>query len=163
MKERWQKLNSKRTGRYYGIVIDDSAHLLTNLRFADDILLTAGSRQDVAKMISDLAREAAKYGLKVHMGKTVVLTNTLQEAMQTVKCMGQNVRVAGGHEAERYLGMKMAMAEHHLTEVVNRLSSILAAFFLYKAALCHRRVPLADRVRLFDAVVKPCVLYACAT
>ena len=40
------------------MVIDDPLDPLTNLRFADDVLLIACSKGDVIKMISDLGREA---------------------------------------------------------------------------------------------------------
>ena len=75
LKRRWQALNERRTEHYYGIVIDDPRNPLTNLRFADDVLLIAASRGDVGKMITDLSHEAVKYGLKLHMGKTKILTN----------------------------------------------------------------------------------------
>ena len=39
LKEAWRRRNAKRTGVYYGIVIDEPADPLTNLRFADDVLL----------------------------------------------------------------------------------------------------------------------------
>ena len=83
--------------------------------------------------------------------------------MYISKCMGENVRIASDSDAERYLGRKLAMTRFHETELLNRVSSGWASFFSYKAALCNRSVPLKDRVRLFDAVVTPCVLYASGT
>ena len=56
-------------------IIDDVGEPLTNLRFADDIRLYASSRPDVKKMLAHVREEAAKYGLKMHMGKTKVLFN----------------------------------------------------------------------------------------
>ena len=49
--------------------------MLQNLRFADDILLVGRTLPQVQGMLQDLAREAAKVGLKLHMGKTKVVGN----------------------------------------------------------------------------------------
>lgn len=46
------------------------------------------------------------------------------------------------------------------TELDNRLAAAWASFMKFKAELCNRRCPLRTRVRLFDSVVSPCVLYA---
>jgi hypothetical protein len=62
LKNKWQKLNTRRTGAYYGMIIDDPKDPLTNLRFADDVLLFASSKADIRRMIVDLKAEAIKYG-----------------------------------------------------------------------------------------------------
>ena len=41
------------TGSYYGIVIDDERDVLSNLRFADDVLLFAQTLADAQKMVAD--------------------------------------------------------------------------------------------------------------
>ena len=64
LKKRWKSANRRRSGQYFGIVIDDSESPLSNLRFADDILLFANSSPDLTKMIAHLRDEAVKYGLK---------------------------------------------------------------------------------------------------
>ena len=58
---KWAQLNRKRAGPYFGIVIDDEKDVLSNLRFADDVLLVASRLSDVKKMITHLTDSAAKY------------------------------------------------------------------------------------------------------
>ena len=60
LKTRWNSLNARRSGAYYGVVVDSLTDPLSNLRFADDVLLFASGPADVAKMICDLRTEAAK-------------------------------------------------------------------------------------------------------
>ena len=60
LKSRWTRLNSRRKGHYYGIVVDSAGAPLLELRFADDVMLIASSKQDIGKMIVDLAKEAAQ-------------------------------------------------------------------------------------------------------
>ena len=48
---------------------------LTNLRFADDVLLIAQSAGKLESMLEDMAGGAAEVGLQVHFGKKQVLCN----------------------------------------------------------------------------------------
>ena len=59
MKERRARVNEDRTGEYCGAV-DVHEEPLTELRFADDVLLMASCKRDVIKMICNLARESAQ-------------------------------------------------------------------------------------------------------
>ena len=45
---------------------------LTNLRFADDVLLVAESLHDLKQMLTDLDAEAVLRGLEVHYDKTKI-------------------------------------------------------------------------------------------
>ena len=47
---------------------------LTNLRFADDLLIIAETEKQLATMVGELAEETERIGLEMHMGKTKVLT-----------------------------------------------------------------------------------------
>eukprot|EP00959_Pyramimonas_sp_CCMP1952_P125753 2629694-Pyramimonas_sp.AAC.1 len=76
LKSKWRHLNSRRTGQYYGFVVDDPNEPLTNLRFADDVLLFAQSKRDAAKILDHLRTHTARYGLRLHLGKTEILTNS---------------------------------------------------------------------------------------
>ena len=61
-------------------MVDADNDPLLNLRFADDVVLFATSAADTVKMTNELSREAAKCGLKLHIGKTVVLKIALANA-----------------------------------------------------------------------------------
>ena len=160
LKKRWNSLNVCRKGQYYGVVVDDISDPLSNLRFADDVLLFASSASDVAKMITDLSKEAAKFGLKLHMGKTVVLTNRLGNCPTVVQCGREAVKVLAAGDTERYLGRKLSATDFHSVEFTNRLACGWAAFFKFKEVLCNRKLSLRDRLKLFECTVTPCALYA---
>ena len=74
-KERWGRANRMRRQSMMGIVIDDTENPLSNLRFADDIVLISQSREDAIKVLYDVQHEAAKLGLRLHAGKTKIVTN----------------------------------------------------------------------------------------
>ena len=66
LKKMWAKANEKRKGPPLGIGVQDScARTLTNLRFADDVLLASYSKQEIVKLLQDFAEHARKYSLKL--------------------------------------------------------------------------------------------------
>ena len=61
--ERWRDEN-------YGVrMTGGQAERITNLRFADDVLLIATSREHLQSMLEDLVRFTEEVGLEMHMGK----------------------------------------------------------------------------------------------
>ena len=59
-----------------GIYLSDQDHdCLTNLRFADDVLLFATSKGQLQKMMYEFKESTDKVGLRIHPGKTKVLSN----------------------------------------------------------------------------------------
>ena len=65
--------------------------------------------------------------------------------------------------AERYLGRQLTINGYHETELANRIATGWRAFFKFKDALCNCSLALKVRLKLFESVVTPCVLYACGT
>ena len=64
------------TSKSMGICLETHANdRLTNLRFADDALLVAGTLDHVERMLGGLSEEAEKSGLCLHLDKTKILHN----------------------------------------------------------------------------------------
>ena len=68
--QRWQK--RKGIGKYLS---DHDHDCLTNLRFADDVLLFATSKEQLRKMLCEFKKSTEKVGLRIHPGKTKILSN----------------------------------------------------------------------------------------
>ena len=163
LKKRWHLLNQRRLGPFYGVVIDNEQETLSNLRFADDVILVASSKSDTMKMLTDLKSAAAKFGLLINWSKTKIMTTDASSRKSALKCGEHIVEVLQNGDSEKYLGRKLSLDNFHSCEVSHRLACGWAAFFKYKGALCNRGIPLSYRVSLFEAVVTPCILYACGT
>ena len=58
---------------------------LTNLRFADDLVIVAKSKRELARMMRILKQECSKVGFEMHTPKTQVLSNSIQEATDNRK------------------------------------------------------------------------------
>ena len=161
LKTRWHSLNGRRKGLPYGVVIDHDTDPLSNLRFADDVLLFATSQQDMAKMLRDLAILSATYGLKLHADKTIVLTNACNPP-KSLSCGDYLVKVAASTDKEKYLGRVLCIEGFHEAELSNRIACAWNVFFKHKLILCNKRLVLKKRLRFFESVVTPTVLYGCA-
>ena len=60
---------------------------LTNLRYADDLMIFATSREELVLMVETLAQELSLIGLQLNGTKTIVLaTSPLQEASHVEIC-----------------------------------------------------------------------------
>ena len=54
---------------------DHDRDYLTNLRFADDVMLFATSKEQIRKMMCDFKKQTEKVGLRIHPDKTKILRN----------------------------------------------------------------------------------------
>ena len=143
-------------------VFKSQGRSLTNLRFADDVLLAARSKADIIKMLKDFAQDSEKCGLKLNYGKTKVMTwNHYRHSCRDVRIGLGSVEVLGEDAAERYLGRKLALSQSHMVELDNRIGAAWAAFHKHKQKLCSKHYKLQDRCRLFDATITPTLLYGC--
>ena len=111
-------------------------------------------------MIADLHAESAKYGLKLHFGKTRILSNFRALVPEYIICRGLQVRTLQGEESEKYLGRVLTTIDFHKKELENRLGCTWKAFFKFRAALTNKKTPLHERMVLFNAVVTPSALAA---
>ena len=68
--QRWQK--KKGMGIYLS---DQERDCLTNLRFADDVMLFATSKEQLRNMMYEFKKATEKVGLKIHPDKTKILSN----------------------------------------------------------------------------------------
>ena len=114
-------------------------------------------------MLQDLDERARAAGLKLHMGKTKILSN---EAVRRGVLRQRDVQVGEGRvevlaygDSTPYLGRQLTFSEYHDVEINHRVSKAWAAFGKFKSELCNRHYLLQSRLKLFDAVVSSTVLY----
>ena len=104
---------------------------MCNLRFADDVILLATSKNQLKQMIHDLSIAAEEVGLELHMGKTKILTN--QEKTGSVEVRGARIDIV---EETEYLGRRLTLKDTHATKVRNRVTKALEKFMALKQKLC---------------------------
>ena len=158
---RWHK-------RKYGFDVGYSSghERLTNLRFADDVLLIASSKRQLTRMMHELMEACGRVGLVMHPDKTKILTNCSdcgQLRSDSVVVNGAKVDILRDGQSTMYLGWALGMEATQDTELRNRINKGWAKFMMWKKELCCKRYSLQSRLKLFNAVIMPSILYACGT
>ena len=130
-------------------------------------MILASSRKQLSAMMEDLVRAARKVGLDLHMGKTKVLCNVPDIDRMSMKALnvdGQDIEILAEDASIMYLGRSLSFGVKGLDqEIQHRINRGWAKFHTYYQELTGAKYPLRDRMRLFEAVVTPTVMYGAAT
>ncbi|CAD6197841.1 unnamed protein product [Caenorhabditis auriculariae] len=136
-----------------GINIDGK--ILTNLRFADDIVLFANNTSDLSSMLNDLDAVGKKIGLQMNEKKTQWMRNRF--------CDQGNVTLEGRDLLEVnsyvYLGREVNMTNDLKPEIARRRRAGWAAFNSIKEVTNQLKDPKL-RAHIFEASVIPAISYA---
>ena len=62
-----------------------------------------------------------------------------------------------------YLGKSLSLTDVHDTELQHRIARAWTKFAVYKDELCNKKYGLNHRLRLFDSVITPTILYGSGT
>ena len=158
-KTKWQQ---KRWGVQLG---ERPSDWLTNLRFADDLLLAASTLEQCRMMMDDLVKEAKKAGLTIHSGNTKVMHNSRGKGkrLKLLKTTIGDLIILRDGEAVQYLGKMVACRESTTAEITHRVSKAWACFWANKDLLCARHAPVTKRFQFFAKTVTPTMLYGCCS
>ena len=155
--KRWQ-VNKK------GIRLSDKTEdCLTNLRFADDLLLFSTSLEKLREMLREFKTSTEAVGLGIHPDKTKILSNQDRVKAKEITVDNINIEVLAKGESARYLGQKNTFEDQETEEIKNRLKAAWAAFHKYRQELTSKDYRLCHRLRLFNMVVTPTLTYASGT
>ena len=157
----FEQLKTTWHSKQYGLTV--GTRQLTNLRFADDVLLVGKSLAEVQQILADLAEIAKDHGLALHPGKTKILSSkynrTAAEQATHTWVLNSKVEILPLHGQTKYLGRLISFHDPHTTEIKHRMKKAWAAFHANKHILCNRSYPLKQRLKVFNAVVTPTAMY----
>ena len=150
-----------------GIYLSDHNHdCFTNLRFADDVMLFATSKEEIWKMLCGFKNATEKVGLRIHPDKTKILSNQSTLNSDTKKQLevdDMKIEKMTRKESVKYLGQKISLYQQETTEIKSRIRAVWATFHKYRQELASQNYMLKHGLRLFDAAVSPTVCYAAGT
>ena len=87
------------------LVTDGQAERMTNIRFADDIMLVGKSLDEAVEMLELLANILHEYGLALNMAKTMILSTCPAPATKTfVEVCDAFAEIFGKNDSHKYLG-----------------------------------------------------------
>ena len=113
-----------------GLDLGDGGPPLLDLRFADDILLFAGSAEQLGYMLDKLVTSLGKVGLKLNAGKTKVLITQAQPPKTLTTRAGLELGVLDQSSSHKWLGCMFSTA--------NRAACA-------RSGLLARRAPLIEQ------------------
>ena len=155
--DRWQE-------RRKGIKLSDAAEdCLTNLRFADDVLLFSTSLNKLRDMLCEFKISTEAVGLGIHPHKTKILSHQDKVKAKEIDVDNIRIEILGKTASARYLGQKITFEDQETEEIKNRLKASWAAFHKYRQELTSKDYRLCHRLRLFSMVVTPTMTYASST
>jgi hypothetical protein len=139
---------------------------MTNLRFADDILLTTTSLSRLKKMLLHLSEAAKSRGLELHPDKTKILSNTTRKSgrqkQEHVIIGDMRIEILPFMGGTKYLGRQLTFDSPHMAELQNRIAAAWRKLMMQKKKLTGKCYSLGVRLRLFDSTVSATMLYGCA-
>ena len=98
-----------------GIYMRDHDHdCFTNLRFADDVLLLASSKEQLRKMLYEFKISIEKVRLRIHPEKTKILSNQsiiTSDTKKELEIEDMKFEILTRSESVKYLGQKISF--HH--------------------------------------------------
>ena len=155
--ERWQD-------KQKGIRLSDKTEdCLTNLRFADDVVLFSTSLERLREMLCEFKSSTEAVGLGIHPDKTKILSNQDKVKVNEITVDNIKIEVLKEGDSARYLGQKITFEEQETEGIKNRLKAAWAAFHKYRQELTSRDYRLCHKLRLFSMVITPTLTYASGT
>ena len=155
----------------HGIKMDekDTSERLTNVRFADDLVIYASLLEELTEMLDILVEELQVMGLELNASKSKIFTtdqNVIRSlAPVLVDVGGGFIEIARDGKTHDYLGIKLPgnLLDRGPVIVASRARSAWAKFHMFRSSLLNKHVNIKLRLRLFDSIVSPCVLYGLST
>ncbi|CAG9133292.1 unnamed protein product [Plutella xylostella] len=136
--------------------IDIGGHKLTNLRFADDIVLFSHSAPELQQMLRELSTASLEVGLMMNRSKTKVMTNSTK---RRVEVDGQEIQYVNEYI---YLGQIASFENRQDKEIDRRIENAWKSFWSMKS-LMKGNLPLSLKRKLIDMCILPVLTYGAQT
>ena len=145
---------------------DHDRDCLTNLKFADDVMLFATSKEQIRKMLCEFNKATEKVGHRIHPDKAKILSNKStinSDTKKHIEVGDMNIEILTRNESVKYLGQRISFYQQETIEIKSRIRAAWATFHKYRQELTSKKYMLKHRLRLFDATISPTVCYAAGT
>ena len=135
--QRWQK--TKGMGIYLS---DQERDCLTNLRFADDVMLFATSKEQLRNMMYELKKATEKVGLRIHPDKTKILSNQSNMNSDTkryIKVDEMSIEILTKNESVKHLGQRISFHQQETLKIKSRIRAAWATIHKYRQELTSKK------------------------
>ena len=134
---------------------------LTNLRFADDIILIAKTKAELQEMVQQLYNASKNVGLKMNKKKTQVMHNSQNETHIKIKVENEELEETKNYT---YLGQLVSLSSSDKDEEIKRRIAMgWKSFGGMSDIFKNKRLPLCLKRKTYDACITPTMIYGCET
>ena len=139
--------------------ISIGGRIITDLRFADDIDLVAGSQEEMQDLTGRLASTSKSYGMKISTEKSKLLVTGASKGLSaSIAIDGKQLEQVGEF---KYLGSTITDDQRSIKEVRSRIAAASAAVARLVTIWRDRNISIGSKFRLLNAIVLSILLYAC--
>ena len=131
--------------------------LITNFRFADDIVVNAGEEEVAGVLVDRLDTTTKRYKMEIGPDKTKVMTNNPNGFQKEIKIKVQRLEEV---ENFKYLGAIISN-EGSIPDILSRIAQTTAALSKLKIIWRDKNVSFASKVKLMRTLILSTFLYAC--
>ena len=131
--------------------------LITNFRFADDIVINAKKEKEAGILVYRLDRTTTRYKMEIGPDKTKVMTNNSNGFQREIKIKRQRLEEV---ENFKYLGAIISN-EGSKPEILSRTAQTTAALSRMKIIWRDKNISFASKVKLMRTLILSTFLYAC--
>ena len=138
---------------------------LTNVRYADDLVLFAKSWCELVRMLEILIDELHGIGLALNPSKTKLFTTFGVDTPTLIEVAGHFLEVVTRQESHKYLGKMLSgnFTERKVADLAYRKKCAWNKFHKFKHILLNKHISLRLRLKFFDSVISPTILFGLAT
>ena len=129
--------------------------LITNFRFADDIVVNAEEEEETCVLIDRLDRTITRYKMEFGPDKTKVMTNNPNGFQREIKIKGQKLEV----ENFKYFGVIISN-EGSKPEILSRIAQTTVALSRLNIIWTDKIILLGSKVKLLWPLILSTFLYA---
>ncbi|VDN54058.1 unnamed protein product [Dracunculus medinensis] len=143
--------------RYSRDVRISPEHRITDLEYADNVVLFADSYNEMQVILNSVSETAARIGLRINVNKTKAFSSYVQK----VDKMPLFVNSLPVEEVPgfKYLGSTL-IANGQAKDITTRITAARNAFFqLTKPLWSRREITIKTKVRIYIAVIRSILLY----
>ena len=123
--------------------------LITNFRFADDIVVYAEKEKEAGVLVDRLGTTTTRYQIQISPDKTKVMTNNPNGFQSEIKIKGQRPEEV---ENFKYLGAIISN-EGSKPEILSRIAPTTAALSRLKIIWRDKNILLASKVKLMRTLI----------
>ncbi|KAL1446569.1 hypothetical protein WDU94_003622 [Cyamophila willieti] len=137
-----------------------NGRIVNNLRYADDTLIIAKSKNELKRLLEQLQNACAEFGMRINMKKTKTMTVRKIEKQEEEPNITLGAETLEEVKKYPYLGADITHDARCVQEVKKRIGIAKNSFWKHKEIL-RRNVNLPTKLRILNTYIFSTFTYAC--